>query len=165
MIVSKAPEDRPPYLITGVAGRKGFASITLEKDRMNAELGFGRTVLSVLEGRGISFEHLPTVIETLSVFTQGSCLEGQKRSIISELMSAVSPDSILLEENIALIAVVGRGMVGEIGVAARILSAVANRGIRVRMIDQGSCGLNIIIGVSEEAYETAIEAIYEEFVR
>ena len=80
-------------------------------------------------------------------------------------MSAVSPDSILLEENIALIAVVGRGMVGEIGVAARILSAVANRGIRVRMIDQGSCGLNIIIGVSEEAYETAIEAIYEEFVR
>ena len=165
MIVSKAPEDKPPHLINGVAGRKGFASITLEKDRMNAELGFGRKVLSVLEARGISFEHLPTGIDTLSVFTQGSCLEGQKRSIISELMSAVSPDSILLEEDIALIAVVGRGMVGEIGVAARLLSAVANRGVRVRMIDQGSCGLNIIIGVSEEAYETAIGAIYEEFVR
>lgn len=163
-IVAEAKEA-PRHCITGVAGRKGFASVTVEKDRMNAELGFGRKVLSVLENRGISFEHLPTGIDTLSVFVQEADVQGCRPELISDIMNAVEPDSVSIEDDLALIAVVGRGMVGAIGPASRLLQAVEGQGIRVRMIDQGSSGLNIIIGVAEADFEKALNAIYREFVK
>lgn len=165
LIVAQVPEDCPPYIITGVAGRKGFASITVEKDRMNAELGFGRKVLAVLEERGISFEHLPTGIDTLSVLLAQKDIDDKKDELVSSLMQAVNPDSVSIESGIALVAVVGRGMVREIGVAGRMLTAVAAAGVNLKMIDQGSSELNIIIGVAEQDYEKAINAIYHEFVK
>jgi aspartate kinase len=164
-IVPQGAEQPPVHVITGVAGRKGFASLTVEKDRMNAELGFGRRVLSALEERKISFEHLPTGIDTLSVFVLQADIAPWKPELISEIMHATQADSITIEEGIALIAVVGRGMVGTVGVASRLLTAVESKGIHVKMIDQGSSGLNIIIGVCEKDYEKAIHAIYQEFVK
>lgn len=163
MIVSTPPENDPCGLITGIAGKRGFAVITVEKDMMNAELGFGRRVLEVLEKQGISFEHLPSGIDTMSVVLSAAELKGHKEAIINHICSSVNPETIVVEEGIALMAVVGRGMKNSKGVAARIFKAIAEADISIRIIDQGSCELNIIIGVTEEDLPRAMQAIYREF--
>ena len=165
VILPKVPAGVPKHIITGIAGKKGFASSTIEKNRMNAELGFGRKVLSVLEEINLSFEHIPTGIDTMSVFVNKSAIVGKEDYIKERIQKEVDPDEIVIYENIALIAVVGRGMVNRPGVAGRIFTALANERITVKMIDQGSSCINIIIGVEEENYEKAVRAIYNEFVK
>lgn len=152
------------YTITGIAGRKGFASINIEKDMMNSEIGFGRKVLQVFEDNGLSFEHMPSGIDTLTVYVHQSEFEEKEQNIISGLHRAVAPDAIDLEADLALIAVVGRGMRRNRGTAGRIFSALAHNHVNVKMIDQGSSELNIIIGVENRDFETAIRAIYDIFV-
>lgn len=172
---TNAPEDegtwivghtiqKSKYVITGIAGKKGFASITIEKDMMNSEVGFGRKVLQVFEEYGISFEHMPSGIDTLSVMVHQSEFENKEQNILSGINKAVSPDSIDIQSDLALIAVVGRGMKAQRGTAGRIFSALAHANINVRMIDQGSSELNIIIGVANNDFENAIKAIYAIFV-
>ena len=155
---------KPAYTITGIAGRKGFASINIEKDMMNSEIGFGRKVLQVFEDNGLSFEHMPSGIDTLTVYVHQSEFEEKEQNIISGLHRAVAPDAIDLEADLALIAVVGRGMRRNRGTAGRIFSALAHNHVNVKMIDQGTSELNIIIGVENRDFETAIRAIYDIFV-
>ena len=155
---------QPEYTITGVAGKKGFVSVNIEKDKMNSEVGFGRKVLQAFEESGISFEHMPSGIDTLSVFVHQPEFEGKEQVVLSTLHRLCQPDSIEIDADLALIAVVGRGMKSNRGVAARVLAALAHNNINVRMIDQGSSELNIIIGVKNSDFETAIKAIYDIFV-
>ena len=156
--------QKSKYVITGIAGKKGFASINVEKDMMNSEIGFGRKVLQVFEEYGLSFEHMPSGIDTLTVMVQQEAFEKKEQSILAGLNKAVNPDHIEIHSDLALIAVVGRGMKATRGTAGRIFSALAHAKVNVRMIDQGSSELNIIIGVENEDFETAIKAIYEIFV-
>lgn len=165
MIVPGVSNLPTPNVITGIAGKVGFTSINIEKSMMNSEIGFGRKVLEVFEDHNISFEHLPSGIDTMSVVVSSSAIENEKRTIIDDLKRAVNPDFIMIEGNLAIIAVVGRGMIGAKGTAARTLTALADNDINIRMIDQGSSELNIIICIDEKNYVPAINAIYNEFMK
>ena len=150
--------------ITGIAGHKNFTLISVDKAMMNSELGFGRRVLSVLEDLGISFEHLPTGIDTMCVVIADKELERHRQEIIDRIEESCHPDSIEFTSGVALIATVGRGMVNKRGTASRLFRALAVADINVRMIDQGSSELNIIVGVDGKDFERAVSAIYYEFV-
>ena len=172
---TNAPEDngtwivgstcqKSKYVITGIAGKKGFCSVNIEKDMMNSEIGFGRRVLQAFEDNGISFEHIPSGIDTLTVFVHQDEFMHKEQKVVAALHRLAEPDSIEIESDLALVAVVGRGMKSTRGTAGRIFSALAHNNINVKMIDQGSSELNIIIGVANEDFENAIRAIYEIFV-
>ncbi len=156
--------QKPKYVITGIAGKKGFCSINIEKDMMNAEIGFGRRVLEVFEKNGISFEHVPSGIDTMTVFVHQSEFVEKEQKVLAGIHKLAEPDTIEMESDLALIAVVGRGMKATRGTAGRIFSALAHSNVNVKMIDQGSSELNIIIGVKNEDFENAIKAIYNIFV-
>ena len=152
-------------IITGIAGKIGFSSITIEKAMMNSELGLGRKVLQVLEECDISFEHFPSGIDTMTVIVSTKSLQKKRADVLAGICKNVNPENIFVEENLALIAVVGRGMVKAKGTAARVFVALANAGVNIRMIDQGSSELNIIVGIDSNDYITALNAIYNEFVK
>ncbi len=156
--------QKSKYVITGIAGKKGFCAINIEKDMMNAEIGFGRKVLQAFEENGISFEHVPSGIDTMTVFVHQDEFMHKEQKVVAGIHRLANPDSIDIESDLALIAVVGRGMKSTRGTAGRIFSALAHSNVNVRMIDQGSSELNIIIGVSDDDFETAIKAIYDIFV-
>lgn len=155
---------KPRHTITGIAGKKGFCSINIEKAMMNAEVGFGRKVLSVFEENHISFEHMPSGIDTMTVYVHQSEFEDHEQSVIAGIHRAVEPDAVELEADLALVAVVGRGMRSNRGTAGRIFSALAHARVNIKMIDQGSSEWNIIIGVKNDDFETAIKAIYDIFI-
>jgi len=156
---------KTPYTITGIAGKKGFCSVIIEKAMMNAEVGFGRKVLEVFENYGIPYEHMPSGIDSISVFVHQDEFEENEQAVLSGIQRAVRPDFVELETDLALIAVVGRGMKANRGTASRLFAALALANINVRMIDQGSSELNIIIGVHNEDFANAIRAIYDVFVK
>ncbi|HJC48603.1 MAG TPA: aspartate kinase [Candidatus Lachnoclostridium pullistercoris] len=155
---------KPRHLITGIAGKKGFCSMYIEKAMMNSEVGFGRKVLGVLEDQGISFEHMPSGIDTMTVFIHQTEFVAHEQQVIAGIHRAVAPDLIDLESDLALVAVVGRGMKGSRGTAARVFAALAHARINIKMIDQGSSESNIIVGIRNEDFEDAIRAIYDVFV-
>ena len=155
---------KPRFIITGVSGKKDFCAINIEKAMMNSEIGFARKLLSVLEDNNISFEHIPSGIDTMTLVIHQEELEHCEQKILNGIQRAVNPDLIELESDIALIAVVGRGMKSSRGVAGRVFSALAHEYINIKMIDQGSSEYNIIIGVRNEDFEKAIRAIYKMFV-
>ena len=165
LIVTHTDKKSSSNVITGIAGKKDFTVLTLEKDMMNEEKGFGRRLLQVLERNDMSFEHLPSGIDTMSVVVSDKELEGKEDIIISELLQLTSPDSISIEKNIALIAVVGRGMKNVKGTAASVFMALAENDINIRMIDQGSSELNIIVGVDNADFEKSIRTIYAKLVK
>lgn len=156
--------QKPLYTITGIAGKKGFSVVNIEKDMMNSELGFGRKVLEQFEKNGISFEHMPSGIDTMSIVVHQSEFAQKEQEILSGIHRNVHPDLIDIESDLALIAVVGRGMKSERGTAGRIFAALAHAHVNVKMIDQGSSELNIIIGVHDRDFEKAVKAIYDIFV-
>lgn len=164
MIVSSTDQYDTENIITGIAGKKGFCVINIEKAMMNAEKGFGRKVLEAIERENMSFEHLPSGIDTMSVIISKSEITNRE-NLLNRICRAVEPDAISIEDGLALIAVVGRGMVKSKGTAVRVFKAVAAAGINIKMIDQGSSELNIIIGVDEKDFESAMKAIYKEFVK
>ena len=172
---TNAPEDKgtliveatcrhPKYTITGIAGKRGFASITIEKAMMNSEIGFCRRVLQVFEDNGISIEHMPSGIDTMTVLVHQSVFEEKEQKVLAGIHQAVQPDSIELESDLALIAIVGRGMKSKRGTSGRIFSALAHAHVNVKMIDQGSSELNIVVGVRNHDFENAIRALYDIFV-
>ena len=172
---TNAPEDegtwivgstcqKSKHVITGIAGKKGFCAVNIEKDMMNSEIGFGRRVLQAFEDYGISFEHVPSGIDTLTVFVHQDEFIHKEQKVVAAIHRLANPDTIDIEADLALIAVVGRGMKSTRGTAGRIFSALAHNNINVKMIDQGSSELNIIIGVANQDFETAIRAIYDIFV-
>ena len=165
MIVAGTKEYDTERIITGIAGKKGFSVITIEKDLMNAEIGFGRRVLDVLEDNEIPFEHLPSGVDTMSVVVASEYLQGREEKLIASLNKRVRPDSVVVEDGMALLAIVGRGMVKAKGTAARVFDAISRADVNIRMIDQGSSELNIIVGVEERDFDKAHNAIYHEFVK
>ena len=156
--------QKSKYTITGIAGKKGFCSVNVDKAKMNSEIGFGRKVLQAFEDNGISFEHMPSGIDTMTVFVHQDEFVDKEQKVVSEIHRLAAPDVIEIEADLALIAVVGRGMKSTRGTAGRIFSALAHANVNVKMIDQGSSELNIIIGVENQDFETAIKAIYDIFV-
>ena len=172
---TNAPEDegtmivestsrKSEYTITGIAGKHGFTAVSIEKDMMNSELGFCRKVLEEFEKNGISIEHMPSGIDTMSVFVNQEEFVNKEQEVLAGIHRNTHPDAIDIEPDIALIAVVGRGMKSTRGTAGRIFSALAHAHVNVRMIDQGSSELNIIVGVDDSDFEKAISAIYDIFV-
>ena len=156
--------QKSKYVITGIAGKKGFCAVNIDKDMMNTEIGFGRKVLQAFEENGISFEHVPSGIDTMTVFVHQDEFMHKEQRVVSAIHRLADPDHIEIEADFALIAVVGRGMKSTRGTAGRIFSALAHANVNVKMIDQGSSELNIIIGVSDDDFENAIRAIYKIFV-
>ena len=150
--------------IVGIAGRKGFATLFTEKAMMNQERGYGRKVLEILESHGISYEHSPTSIDTLSVILTDEELDGKEHEVVAEIRRTVQPDRIEVQRDMAMLAVVGQGMVHRVGIAAQVFAALAGASVNIRMINQGSSELNIIVGVATGDYEKAIRAIYAAFV-
>ncbi len=163
-LIVEATCRNPKYTITGIAGKQGFASITIEKAMMNSEIGFCRKVLQVFEDNGISIEHMPSGVDTMSVFVHQSEFEEKEQEVIAGIHQAVQPDSIELESDLALIAIVGRGMRAKRGTSGRVFSALAHAHVNVKMIDQGSSELNIVVGVRNHDFENAIRALYDIFV-
>ena len=172
---TNAPEDdgtwivgstcqKSRFVITGIAGKKGFCSVNIEKDKMNSEIGFGRKVLQAFEDNGLSFEHVPSGIDTMTVFVHQDEFMRKEQKVVAALHRLAEPEAIEIESDLALVAVVGRGMKSTRGTAGRIFSALAHNNVNVKMIDQGSSELNIIIGVANEDFENAIRAIYDIFV-
>ena len=164
MIVSDDNDEVSGYTITGIAGKKGFCAINMQKAMMNSELGFCRNVLRALEKNGISLEHMPSGIDTMSVLVSTDSLRDKEKAVLDEITYRVHPDHMEIENNLALIAIVGRGMRKARGTAGKIFSALAEAKVNVKMIDQGSSELNVIVGVNEEDFEDAVKALYHAFV-
>ena len=172
---TNAPEDngtwivgstcqKSKYVITGIAGKKNFSVISIEKDRMNSNKGFLRKLLQVLENHDIFPEHMPTGIDTVSVVVNSSELDGQREKLTERLVEVVKPDHFEIIDGLALIAVVGRGMRSVKGTATRVFAALSHANINIRMIDQGSSELNIIIGINAGDFDKAIKVIYDMFI-
>ncbi len=163
-IVSKVYDDEM-RTITGIAGKQNFTVIALEKNKMNAEVGFGRRVLEALEKNNVSFEHMPSGIDTLSLVIADEYIDGRLKAVQDDIYQACRPDNIEVFSNMALIATVGRGMRHQVGTAAKLFGALAEEKINIRMIDQGSSEINIIVGVENDDFENAVRAIYKAFVK
>ena len=155
---------KPKFTITGIAGKKGFCSINVDKAMMNSEVGFCRKVLEVFEQNNISIEHMPSGIDTMSVIVHQNEFEDYEQRVVAGIHRLAKPDSVEMESGIALVAVVGRGMRSTRGTAGRIFASLAHARINIKMIDQGSSEFNIIIGVKESDFEATIKAIYDIFV-
>lgn len=164
-MIVESTSKKPEYVITGIAGKKGFSAVNIEKDMMNSEIGFGRKVLEQFEKQGLSFEHMPSGIDTMTIIVHQKEFEDREQEVLAGIHRNVAPDSIEIESGLALIAVVGRGMKSAKGTALKIFEALYKADVNVKMIDQGSSELNIIIGVLEEEFETAFRAIYNAFVK
>ena len=152
------------HTITGIAGKKGFSTINIEKAMMNNEAGFGMKVLKVLYDNGLSFEHMPSGIDTMSITLSTEKLDPVRDKVLADLRKTVAPDHLEIEDGIAILAVVGRRMKNTRGTVARIFASMAHARINVKMIDQGSSELNVIIGVSENDLPEAIRRIYDMFI-
>ena len=163
-LIVEATCRKPRFVITGIAGKKDFASITIEKAMMNSEVGFCKRVLEVFDNNGISIEHMPSGIDTMTILVHQDEFEEKEQEVVAGIHRAVEPDYVEMESDLALIAVVGRGMKSTRGTSGRIFSALAHANVNVRMIDQGSSELNIIIGVRNHDFDNAIKAIYDIFV-
>lgn len=160
-IVEEAREAQRP--VTGIAGKKGYAIIQIEKEQTNSRVGYVRSILSCLEKRGISFEHLATGIGSVSLVVPAQSIADCREDLEWDIQKAVKPDSLLIQQGLAMIAVVGQGMKNHPGVAAKLFEAVSRIGVSVKVIDQGSSEMNIVIGVDEGDYEKAVRAIYNRF--
>lgn len=150
--------------ITGVAGKKNFTVIGIEKALMNSQIGFARKLLSIVERHGISFEHMPSGIDSVSLVVSDSELAGKADAVLADIETDLAPDNVYMNPHMSLIATVGLGMARTPGMASRLFTALSESGINVRMIDQGSSELNIIIGVENEEYERTIRVVYEAFI-
>jgi aspartate kinase len=164
MIVSKLPEVTT-YDIAGIAGKKHFTLFTVEKAMMNKEVGFARRFLGLFETHGVSIEHCPTSIDSMSVLISSEEIGDKTEAAREDALRILQPDKIEVENNLALIAVVGEGMARQVGMAAKVFKALAEAQVNVRIIDQGASELNIIVGVSNAQYEAAIQALYAEMTR
>ncbi|MBQ2867364.1 MAG: aspartate kinase [Firmicutes bacterium] len=164
MIVSSAKPEDDGRVITGIAGSKDFTVIGLHKNLMSTEVGYIKRLLGILEGYNINVEHLPSGIDSVSVVISKKQLKNNLGELLDEIERKLSPDSLEVSHDIALIATVGTGMANRCGTAARLFTALAEANVNIRMIDQGSSEMNIIVGVENKDFENAIRAIYNAFV-
>lgn len=165
LITSDVDDTKEEYIIKGIAGSKGFTDITIYKEGLSTERGFVRKLAEIMEDFDITLEHIPNGIDTISAVLKNELVDGRLDEILERIQSVLSPDQIEADEDLAIIATVGHGMSYRPGTAAKLFSALARNDINIRMIDQGSSELNIIVGVKASDFEKAIEAIYREFVK
>ena len=163
MIVAEAPENAEKRVVTGLAGKKGFTSVHVEKSMMNSEVGFGVKLLDIFQKNDVPFEHCPTGIDTMSVIVNSAEFREKKDVVLQQIRQILQPEFVSIDTDLALIAIVGRGMVYTKGTAARVFSCLAACGVNIRMIDQGSSEMNIIIGIDGEDYNAALNALSAEF--
>ncbi|MEG0661917.1 MAG: ACT domain-containing protein, partial [Anaerovoracaceae bacterium] len=164
MITAEASEEAKQRIITGIAGSKDFTVIALYKNRLSHERGFVRRLAGILEDYNITLEHLPSGIDTISVVMANDEIDGRIDEIVEEFERQLQPDTLEVFDDVALIATVGVGMSSRPGVSAKLFTALAEAGVNIRMIDQGSSEMNIIVGVNNKDFETSIKAIYGAFV-
>jgi len=157
--------QKQEHVITGIAGKKDFCTVFITKAMMNSEIGFCRKVLQAFEENDISIEHMPSGIDTMTVVVHKDEFMHKEQQVVSAIHRFAEPDSVEIESGLALIAVVGRGMRSASGTAGKLCSALAKEGINIRMIDQGSSELNIIVGVANRDFEASIKAIYNTFIQ
>jgi aspartate kinase len=150
--------------IAGIAGKKGFSMLCVEKSLMNKEVGFAYRLLGILESKRISVEHCPSSIDGINVIVDSKTLGDRADDLLEEIKNTLKPDSVTIEEQLALIAVVGEGMIHSVGIAAKVFLALRDANVNVRVINQGASELNIIVGVSPQDFEKAVAALYEAFV-
>jgi len=165
LITSDVDDTKEEYIIKGIAGSKDFTDITIYKEGLSTERGFVRKLAEIMEDFDITLEHIPNGIDTISAVLKNELVDGRLDEILERIQSVLSPDQIEADEDLAIIATVGHGMSYRPGTAAKLFSALARNDINIRMIDQGSSELNIIVGVKASDFEKAIEAIYREFVK
>ena len=158
-----AQADRPDSPITGIAGRKHYSTIQIERENTNSMVGYVRRILSCLENWNVPFEHLATGLGSVCLVVPTAAIEDCREQLREDITLAIHPDSILIEDGLAMIAVVGRGMIQRSGICGRLFSALGGSGISVRVIDQGAGEMNVIVGVAEPDFEPAIRAIHREF--
>ncbi|WP_234125146.1 aspartate kinase [Clostridium hydrogenum] len=163
LIVSDTSEATRFGTITGIAGKKDFTVIAIEKALLNSEIGFCRRLLSILEMYGISFENMPSGVDSVSLVIEDSQLKNKCSKVIDEIKRQCSPDSIEIHPNMALVATVGRGMAKSTGIASKIFSALSSENVNIRMIDQGSSEINVTVGVENADFEKAVKGIYKVF--
>ncbi|MCI7147998.1 MAG: aspartate kinase [Firmicutes bacterium] len=161
---SQVDSDNGGGIITGIAGSKDFTVVALYKNMMSSERGFVRRILGILDDYDINFEHLPSSIDTVSVVMSKKALGDRLDEVLEAFRQRLQPDSIDVFENIALIATVGHRMTYRPGVSAKLFNALGEAKVNIRMIDQGSSEMNIIVGVENKDFEKAIRAIYDTFV-
>jgi len=162
-IVAKLPDGTRTRTVTGLAGKRGFCGVQVEKAMLNGEIGFIARILDIFAECGVSIEHCPTGIDTVTVIADSAGFNAHRDEVLDKIQTQLQPESLLVEDDLAMIAVVGHGMVAARGVAARIFRAVADAGINIRMIDQGSSELNVILGVDGADFDEAIRSLYREF--
>ena len=163
-IVHNRQSKTNPKKITGIAGKKGFTVVSVEKTLMTSDRSFFRKLISVFESNEVSIDHMPSSIDSVSVVIADEELNGKLNKIMEEIRIYCKPDNIISHTNMALLAIVGTGMVRTKGISAKIFTALYSSDINIRMISQGSSELNIIVGVENEDYEKSIQAIYKAFV-
>lgn len=161
MIVPVLPKEAEGHTVTGIAGKKGLSNIYIEKAMMNAEVGFGARVMNIIAHNGVPYEHTPTSIDTMSVIVETASLDSCRNQIITEIDRELKPDRIMIEDGIALAAVVGEGLRQNTGFAARLFAVLSEAGISVRMIDAGFSEMNVIIGVNAADYEKTVRTLYD----
>ena len=162
-IVKDCDLSSNPNIVTGIAGKKDFTVISISKASMNSELGFCRKLLSILEQNGISFENMPSGIDTVCLVISDAELKNKQKAVIDGIKASCNPDSIVVHPGMAMIATVGRGMAQQTGTAAKIFAALSDANINIRMIDQGSSEMNILVGIENSHFEKGIQAIYNAF--
>ena len=150
--------------IAGIAGREKFTLINIEKALMNWEVGFGRRVLEIIESYGISYEHSPTGIDSMSVIIRDEELGAAGEAVTEEIRRKLQPDRIEISNGLALIAIVGHGISQHPAITARIFNALAEEDIKIIIISQGASAINLIVGVREKDFEKAVEYIYESII-
>lgn len=163
LIVSDVHDLSTLGTITGIAGKKNFSVIAIEKALMNSELGFCRKILSILEMYGVSFENMPSGIDTVSLVIEDSQLKGKGEKIVEEIKKQCNPDFIEIHPHMAVIATVGKGMASAPGIAAKLFNALSKEDINIKMIDQGSSEMNILVGIDTDDFEKAVNLIYNAF--
>ena len=158
------PEDaqRP---ITGITGKKDFSIVSMSKRGMGNEVGVLRSMLTVFERHGISVDFTPNGIDNVSVVVPTAAVEPNLYSILAEIQQEVKPDSLKVHDEIAVVAAVGRRMAYRPGISGKIFAALGNANINIRMINQGPDELNIIFGVDNKDFESAIRVLYDSFVK
>ncbi|MEG0830144.1 MAG: aspartate kinase [Anaerovoracaceae bacterium] len=165
LITAEAGPLANDQIITGIAGKKDFTVIALYKDMLSNERGFVRRLAGILEDFDIPLEHLPSGIDTVSVVLSDETIDGRLDDIVEEFKQQLKPNTIEIIKKVSLIATVGCGMSSRPGVSSKLFTALAKAGVNIRMIDQGSSEMNIIVGVENKDFETSIKAIYNAFVK
>lgn len=156
--------EKSPGAVVGIASSPGFSSIYIEKYLMNREIGFGRKMLEILEDAGLSYEHTPSGIDDLTVILRSNQLsESQENDLLKRLKEDLHADKVVIQHNLALMMVVGEDMRCNVGTMAKASEALAEHGINIEMINQGSSEVSMMFGVQEADEDKALKALYQAF--